>query len=238
VLASIAFCPSPPLLVPEVASGAAGELASLRLVCDEAVQDLLGEYPDEVVVLGAGLATHEHPGSAGGSFHGFGLDLVAGAGAGAVLPLALTVGAWLLDRARSAVPRAYVEITADATTDEVVEVGRALAARPGRLALLVVGDGSACRTPRAPGAFDPRAQAYDAAIATALGKGDARALADLDVAEARELQVSGRCAWLAAATAVLAQSASVHATLLADEAPYGVGYFVATWLPVPLGSSA
>lgn len=232
MLVALAFCPAPPLLVPELASGAAVELAGVRLACEAAVQALLDENPDGIVVLGAGPggAVIEHDAAAAGSFAGFGVDLRVGGPDPVALPLALAVGAWLLDRAATPVRRAYVEIPSDPGVDGVATLGAALAARAGRVALLVMGDGSAARTPKAPAAYDPRAEAYDANVAAALAAGDATALLALDAAEAASLAASGRSAWQVAASAVLAQTASPPtADLLADQAPYGVGYLVATW---------
>ena len=54
VVSAVAFCPSPPLLVPELAAGAAGELDPLRAACREAVRRLLAAGPDQVVVIGTG----------------------------------------------------------------------------------------------------------------------------------------------------------------------------------------
>lgn len=236
MLVALAFCPAPPLLVPEIASGAAVELAGVRLACEAAVQALLDENPDEIVVLGAGgdgaagVDAIEHDGAAAGSFAGYGVELRVGGPGPVALPSALAVGAWLLDRAATTVRRAYVELPPDPGEEAVAAVGAALAARAGRVALLVMGDGSATRTPKAPASYDPRAEAYDARIAVALKAGDARALLALDAAEAAALAVSGRPAWQVAAGAVLAQTASPPtADLLADQAPYGVGYLVATW---------
>jgi len=99
-----------------------------------------------------------------------------------------------------------------------------------RQAMLVLGDGSASRTPQAPGYFDERAEPYDAAVAQALATADAQALAALDPVLSRELHVAGLPAWRLLADAAAASGVEYDADLLYDEAPYGVGYFVATWL--------
>lgn len=92
-----------------------------------------------------------------------------------------------------------------------------------------MGDGSACRDEKAPGAFDPRAAGYDAAVARALAVGDVAALRALAADPlAADLMVAGAAAW-AASTDLLADVRVEQARLLADEAPYGVGYVVATW---------
>ena len=58
---AITFCPSPPLLVPELAAGAAAELDPLRAACREAVRRLLATRPDEVVVIGTGPGLARFP---------------------------------------------------------------------------------------------------------------------------------------------------------------------------------
>jgi hypothetical protein len=235
VLVAVAFCPVPPLLVPEVACGAAGELAGLRMACDTAVLAMLDAGVGEVTVLGPGSITREHPVGAAGSLRGFGVDIGTGEGR-AVLPAALTIGGWLLDRVRpveAVRTRAMIEVGAGASPQETVLLGRQLASRPARTGLLVMGDGASSRTPQAPVAFDPGAVAWDDSVAALLAAGDAHGLAALDSHRARALGAGGLPAWHAAAAAVAAPGGleRVRADLLAYQAPYGVGYFVATWLP-------
>ncbi|HEX6756079.1 MAG TPA: hypothetical protein VF109_09055 [Mycobacteriales bacterium] len=236
MLTAIGFCPQPPLLVPELAAGAAGELDALRAACAEVIRRLLGAGPDRVVVLGTGPRTRTYAPGTGGSLAGFGVPVTAALpgvpvtaalpGAPARghrgLPLPLTVGAWLL--AGAAVPCTGVELGPDADL-------RALAAclDGGRAALLVMGDGSARRCEGAPGYVDPRAAPHDAAVAAALRGGDAAALRELDPALGAELLAAGVPVWRAAGH--VAGDDELAADLLYDDAPYGVGYLAATWLP-------
>ena len=90
---------------------------------------------------------------------------------------------------------------------------------------LVVGDGTAKRTLKAPGHLDERAEGFDAAVVAALAAGDPAALGALDPVLAGDLWVAGLAAWAAAATLAGPWTADV---LYAD-APYGVGYAVAVW---------
>ncbi|MCD0453575.1 class III extradiol dioxygenase subunit B-like domain-containing protein [Actinocorallia sp. API 0066] len=219
MLIAAAVCPHPPLLVPELAGAAAPELAGLRAACRAAVAPLL-DAP-ALVVVGGAERTERFPGTASGTFAPYGLDLRVGEGE-PVLPLSLTVGRWLLD---GLAPSAFQAVSFDAPARECLELGRALAARD--VALLVMGDGSACRDEKAPGYLDERAAPYDREIARALGEADAAALGRLDPALARELTAAGRAAWQVLAGA--AEGRRYKATLLADEAPYGVGYFAASW---------
>jgi aromatic ring-opening dioxygenase LigB subunit len=106
-------------------------------------------------------------------------------------------------------------------------LGRGLAELADRVVLLVMGDGSACRTVKAPGYLDERAESFDAAVTAALADADTAALAGLDDRLAAELQAAGRAPWQVLAGA--AEGAGLGGRLLYEEAPYGVGYFVAAW---------
>ena len=103
-----AVCPHPPVLVPEVASGAAPELADLRAACAEAIEHLVSGGPDRIMVIGSGPAP-------------------SAAELGRPdLPLSLAIGEWLLGR------REYQShlVATDAPTHECVAAGRAVASAP------------------------------------------------------------------------------------------------------------
>lgn len=92
-------------------------------------------------------------------------------------------------------------------------------------------DGSARRSERAPGYVDERAEPFDRTVAQALAHADADALLRLDADLAGHLLVAGRAAWQAAGAAAAAELSAYDPVLHADEAPYGVGYLVASWVP-------
>src|SRR5882757_1005306 len=226
VLIAAAFCPHPPLLVPELAAGAAPELASLRAACGAALDRLLAAAPAQICVLGTGPSTQRSEGC--GSLLGYGLDrrfALGPAGGSADLPLSLTVGAYLL-AGREADGVIGQSVHEHAPPAACARLGRSLAARE-RLGLLVMGDGSARRTTEAPGAFDERATPFDADVARMLGSADTAGLLELDQRLAQDVLAAGRAAWQVAAAAA---SQPLTADLLYDDDPYGVGYFVATWL--------
>ena len=98
-------------------------------------------------------------------------------------------------------------------------------------ALLVLGDGSARRSEKAPGYLDERAEGFDAGIAAALASGDPARLAALDAALGGHLLAAGVDAWHRTAVRLEGGgSGAFHAEVTYDDAPFGVGYFVATWL--------
>ncbi|CAL9288770.1 class III extradiol dioxygenase subunit B-like domain-containing protein [Streptomyces sp. R02] len=238
MLVAAAACPCPPLLVPEVAAGAAPELDAARAACTDALGVLAAARPDLLVVVGPDAGTCDYPAGTPGSFRRFGVDLDVRLGdgggdgegvAGRELPYGLAVGAWLLGRTRWAgTPVAGRGVGESLAPDACLAEGRRLAGLADRVALLVMGDGSACRTLKAPGYLDERAAPFDAEVARALGAADTAALRALDAGLARELKVSGRAPWQVLAGAAEG-AAGLSGTLLHENAPYGVGYMVATW---------
>jgi hypothetical protein len=231
VFVAAAVCPQPPLLLPEVAQRATPELDDLRTACTAAVTAMLDAGPDAVVCVGEGRQLHRYDESAGGTLHDYGVDVRAG-GASIELPLALTIGAWLLDRAAWRGPRRYVAIPQESTPQECAEMGEKVAAADMRVGVLAMGDGSAKRSTTAPGYLDERAGSFDAEVARALAEPDpawlTHGLAPLACAE---LWAAGRPAWqfLAGAATRTPPDAPVAARMLYDAAPFGVGYFVAEW---------
>ncbi|MDG4792377.1 class III extradiol dioxygenase subunit B-like domain-containing protein [Micromonospora sp. WMMD1082] len=236
-LVAAAVCPHPPLLVPEIAGAAAPELDDLRAACDAAVARLCGSGARSVVVVGAGDRSADLDAPYRGSFAPWGVPLAVrigggpdGPSGGDTLPLSLLVGAWLLGRAPHPGGTAWRMATVGA--DEPVETCADLGARLGAdqpWALLVMGDGSACRGEKAPGYADPRAEAYDDGVARALAGADLDALLGLDPALSTQLRVAGRAPWQVLAGAARATGGQWRGDLSYHAAPYGVTYFVAGW---------
>ncbi|MEU5086011.1 class III extradiol dioxygenase subunit B-like domain-containing protein [Streptomyces sp. NPDC021356] len=236
MLVAAAVCPCPPLLVPAVAEGAAPELDAARAACADALGVLAAARPDRLVVMGPAEQSGRgpHPQGARGSFRGFGVDLDVRLGSDTgsaperALPTSLAVAAWLLERTGwSGTPVEGLGVGEPLATERCVAAGRDIASRPERVAMLVMGDGSACRSLKAPGYLDERAEPFDAEAARALGAADVAALIALDVELAYELKASGRAPWQVLAGA--AEGTGLSGALLYDEAPYGVGYLVAAW---------
>jgi hypothetical protein len=226
-----AICPHPPLVVPELAAGAAGELADLRAACLAAVDTLAAAQPDALTIVGSGGTTGTRfAGTPRGSFAGYGAPQVTvGDGPDAGLPLSLSVGAWLAERSGAAgLPRMSITVATDAPPALCRELGRELASDPVRVALLVMGDGSARRSEHAPRHLHPRAEVFDQAVADALAGADTEILAALDPDLAAELGAAGRAPWQVLAAAVVGDW---RGEVRYAAAPYGVGYVVAVWQP-------
>jgi hypothetical protein len=145
------------------------------------------------------------------------------------LPPAAGIGAYLLDQAGYQGPRVIWTVSEDEPPAGCRKLGAELAAAEARTALLVLGDGSARRGPKAPGAFDPRAAAFDAGVERAVRAADLDALLAVDPALARELMATGRPAWQVLAGALAGSAVSTEIRYADD--PFGVFYLVAslTW---------
>jgi len=233
MLVAAAICPPTPLLVPEIAGGAAEDLSDVRDASIEAVGLLRAADLDLLVTIAPGDEPGLRETRFGGTFRRFGVNLGVGGEVCAEPCTGLLVGRWLVDGCRSddALSLEGWEIGADTGPGECARIGRELAERSGRVGLLVMGDGSACRTLKAPGYLDERAVPFDDAVSRALGAADTAALAAIDPTAASALLVAGRAPWQVLAGAAEAGGVPWRARLLAYSAPFGVGYFSAFWEP-------
>ena len=231
MITAAALCPWPPLLVREL-TGADPVLPELRTACAAAVAAMLAAGPDLVAVVGPGPRTARWPADGRLDVAAFGGGPGrAGDPARPVLPPAAGIGAYLLDQAGYQGPRLIWSVSEDEPASRCAGLGAELASLGGgqRTGLLVVGDGSARRGPRAPGYVDERAAAFDAAAEQAVRAGDLAALLDLDPALARELMATGRPAWQVLAGACPGPLRTVDVRYAGD--PFGVFYLVASLLP-------
>lgn len=224
MIITAAVCPSPPLLAGEF-TGRAEVLPELRDACVTAVRHLLAAAPDVIAVVGAGSDT-----ATWGPDDRLDLSAyappVSGAHGKPGLPLALGIGALLLDEAGYAGPRLMQAVDEFAPTADCLRLGRDLAAAAARVALLAIGDGSTRRGPAAPGYLDERAVPFDDAVRRAVRDGDMAALAALDPDLARDLMATGRAAWQVLAGAFAGARPATEISYAAD--PFGVAYLVAT----------
>jgi hypothetical protein len=207
-------------------------LPGLRDACARAVADLIQAGPDVIVVTGPGAETAEWDPERR-------LDLAAyapplGPGGQPGLPLALGLGALLLDQAGWTGPRILRSVAASEPAAACVALGAGLAERSGT-AVLAMGDGSARRSTSAPGYLDEHAVPFDSGIEKAVRDGDLAALAGVDPALAQELMATGRPAWQVLAGALGPGRPATEILYTGD--PFGVAYLVAVFTPRP-GTSA
>jgi hypothetical protein len=257
MIVAAAICPSPPLLATEL-TGQADILPELRTASAAAVARLLAAAPEVVAVVGPAETTAPWDPAGQLSLAAFAPALRQGAPqadnskkrdggspvAAPSLPLALGIGARLLDEAGYTGQRTLHGIAEDEPAATCLDLGRQLAASAPRVALLAVGDGTARRSASAPGYLDERAAPFDEAVERAVRDGDLPAIAALDPVLAAALLAVGRPAWQALAGALSAArrpadphpadegaSQPLRTEVLYSDAPLGVAYLVATLIP-------
>src|SRR5258706_16442069 len=236
MIVAAAVCRSPPLLIPEL-TGAKQVATELRRACHASVAELTAAAPEVIALVGAaersrtwnGAATFDlaryAPGMSSGAAPGMSSRaapllgsgaaprLSAGAGQGpdpgpAGLPSALGVGNWLRDQASCQVIRVLQAVAQDGAAARCADIGGRLAASRGRVALLVMADGSARRGLKAPGYLDGRSTGFDAEVERAVRTGRLEALLSGDPALAHELMATGRPAWQVLAGALRGRKGS------------------------------
>jgi hypothetical protein len=231
VLSGIAIVPSAPVLVPELAGGAAAEIADLTA----AVLAAASLLPARWVVVGTGRTDEIVGPHRVGTFAGFGVDVRVrlqpqcpeAAQAPVELPLCALLGALVRGQAR---PDATAEVRVYRSDHEslaALALGRSLRAELGQssdpIGVLIVADGANTLTPAAPGGHQPGNANAQLALDDALASGDVATLIRLPD------QILGRVAFQVLAG--LAEPGPRTAKEFYRGAPYGVGYFAGVWQP-------
>lgn len=228
VLSAIAIIPSAPVLVPELATSAAAEVADLR----DAVFAAAASLPPRWIAIGSGPSDTVVGGGDAGTFAGYGAGVEVrfareAPGPVADLPLCALVTGWVRGQV---MPDARAEVRVFACSNDA-DTALALGARlradiddTGEpVGVLVVADGAHTLTPAAPGGYDPASVGIQHALDAALARGDVVALRRLPESIVGKAAFSVLCG--------LVESAPRSAKGLYRGAPYGVGYFVGVWLP-------
>jgi hypothetical protein len=228
MITAAALCPAPPLLAREL-TGGDPVLPELRAACLAAVRALLRTGPEVIAVVGAAEQTGTWDGASR-------LDLgiyapAAGHGGTPGLPPSLGLGALLLDQAGYTGRRLLQGAGRSAEASACAGTGEELARQPERTALLVMADGSARRSRRAPGALDERSADFDAGVEQAIRAGDLSALTKVDQALAAELMATGWPAWQVLAGALRWTPPAAEVLYSGD--PFGVAYLVAVLTVTP-----
>ena len=227
MIAGVAICPPAPLLAREL-TGLDPVIPELRQACAAAAERLVRSSPEVIAVVGPGRRTAVWPAGGRLNLAAFGPALAARDGkTGPPLPLPLGLGARLLDEGGYTGPRLLQSVHSGEPAAACLRLGADLRTLADRVGLLVMADGSACRSLRAPGYLDPRAAAFDAAIEGTVRSGDFGPLRAMNQGLARELLAAGRPAWQVLAGAMPGRASSREVFYEGD--PFGVFYLVA-WL--------
>jgi hypothetical protein len=215
-------------MVPELAAGAAAELADVR----DAVTEAAASLPQRWVAIGVGPADDVFGPQRVGTFAGYGVDVRIAlspdaADAPAQLPLCVLIAGWLRGQAK---PEAHAEVRVyapDHDVDAALVHGRRLRAEIDEaddpVGVLVIADGAHTLTAPAPGGYNPASVPVQHAVDDVLARGHIAALTALPT------NIVGRVAFQVLAG--LAEPEPRSCTELYRGAPYGVGYFVGVWQP-------
>lgn len=232
----IATVPATPLLIPEVAAGAAAEFHELREAALQRVRWAAGS-DNRVIILAADPGVREVmelPVSSRLDLSGLGLPSASGAatpdGPKERPVVSALVGVWLAAAAEVeiasiwAVPVDPQRAIAHPTPDlDQRDVG-----------VVLIADGSATRTPKAPGSFVEGALEFDDRLIDAVRSVDVDYFLDpARVDDVERFGVQGLGAWAVGARFARAQTGewSGEVDLAAD--PLGVQYLVAGWRQDP-----
>jgi hypothetical protein len=208
VIVSAALCPAAPLMAAEL-TGDDPDAAAVRTAALDAVSWLVASGVGVVAVVGTGDETREWPATGRPNLTPYGGPPLTDA---PPVPLAVGLGGRLLDRAGFDGDRLMWTVCASAPPP-----------LPDAAGLLVLADGSAHRNLKTSTDLATRAEAFDAAVARSIVDGDLSALATLDPTG---LMVPGFPALRFLSTALPTVASS---SLRYCAAPFGVGYFVATF---------
>ncbi len=203
----------------------------------------LAATADRWIVVGVGSHDRSYGSATRGTFRGFGADVVVGLGpvgeqpvpADAQLPLPVLIAGWLREQVAPGISVRARLFAAESSPADCAAAGAALRAEldsaPDPCAVLVVADGAATLTVKAPGYLDERAPAVQHDLDAALRAGSRAGLAALVPDLCAALLVDGRAAYQVLGGLFAADSADPRVRTLYQGAPYGVGYDVSVWQP-------
>ncbi len=240
VFTAAALVPSPPVIVPELNGARSTETESLRSSAVAAARRL-GSLATRWTVVGVGETEQTLGPDAVGTFRGFGVDVRVGLSQAddepdPWMPLAALIAGWLRSQVEQPVEIEARILAADTSPVYCAALGAELRrdfdASSEPHGLLVVADGAATLTAKAPGSYDDRSQEFQDDLTAALRDGDCAAVEQLDPVVCLELGVAGRAAYqvLAGVFDNGTDGRPECSTMYAD-APFGVGYHVGFWIP-------
>lgn len=149
------------------------------------------------------------------------------------VPIAVSVAAWLLNEVAVDLPRTYVVAPprADFESTFLDQMQSLVAGRAdSRWGVVVVADGSATRTPKAPGAYVEGATGWDDRWSSAWRSIDCEwFMSRTRTADAEEFVIDGVGAWSLAATVVQQSPGEWISHIDTMQDPYGVMYPVGAW---------
>jgi hypothetical protein len=205
VIAAAALCPAAPLMAAEL-TGDDPSAAAVRAAAAEAAARLVASGVEVVAIVAAGGVTREWPATGRADLAPYGGPRLVDAPA---VPLGVGLGGRLLDEAGFRGNRRVWTVA-----DGIPELSAD--------ALLVLADGSAHRNLKTSTDLALRAERFDASVEKSIVDGE---LSTMDTLDPTDLMVTG----FPALRVLAASLPRADADLLYCAAPFGVGYFVATF---------
>ncbi|MDO8730964.1 MAG: hypothetical protein Q7L55_00075 [Actinomycetota bacterium] len=222
------FIPSAPLLLADV--DVEGLLDDVRAASIELLSEFLPDA-QQIIAIGSADQTMWFDDGGVGTSKGLGgvADYAIGTGS-AQLPLPLTIAAFALSAAGADQPTLALSVGKQTTSADRALIAKEVTDRAAEVPtlLLVVGDGSATRTEKAPGYIQPDALNFDAVTSAAIAAADFQTLVEIAQEQADRLWCQGLPAWQVAA---FAGQHMKQGELVLETAPFGVNYLVASWRP-------
>ena len=180
-IVSAALVPAAPVIVPGL-SGHTMPAPEVRSAALDAIQRMIDAGVDEVIVLAEAVRDGLFDSTAPWGLHRIG-GLHPFSEAGAVfdqlLTMPLAIGASMLRDAGWTGTTSFHALERTMSADAAAEVGRGLGTTKRSVGLLLLGNGSACCTEKAPGSFHPQAETFNATLLTVIRQGDRAAMMEL-----------------------------------------------------------
>ena len=232
-IVSAALVPAAPVIVPGL-SGHTMPAPEVRSAALDAIQRMIDAGVDEVIVLAEADRDGLFDSTAPWGLHRIG-GMHPASEAGAVfdqlLTMPLAIGASMLRDAGWTGTTYFHALERTISADAAAEVGRGLGTTKRSVGLLLLGNGSACCTEKAPGSFHPQANEFNTSLVAMIRQGNRAAMMALPTQGAAE-QLSD----IRVPLQVFAGATSEHRLVSSigftgDFA--GVYYICATFLPNP-----
>lgn len=185
---SAALVPAAPVLVPGI-GGTSDPAAEQRAAALAVVRAMIESRVDRVVVIAEGDRDEEFEDS-----EPLGLHRLGGL-PGAfppvderqrMLPLPLAIGASLLREAGWQGATAFHLVDRALSLSDAAQRGHDLQSLPQRAGLLLLGNGSACSSAKAPGSFHPDAEAFNSRLQEMVSAAESEQIASLTADQCRE----------------------------------------------------
>ena len=180
-IVSAALVPAAPVIVPGL-SGHTMPAPEVRSAALDAIQRMIDAGVEEVIVLAEADRDGLFDSTAPWGLHRIG-GLHPFSEAGAVfdqlLTMPLAIGASMLRDAGWTGTTYFHALERTISADAAAEVGRGLGTTKRSVGLLLLGNGSACCTEKAPGSFHPQAETFNATLLTVIRQGDRAAMMEL-----------------------------------------------------------